>query len=113
MMKRNANLSDGCIHGEIFSKSHQIKPKSDWIYHFLIDLDPIGRPFGSKINRKMLNTIQFPVDLRRYRKYLSVYIIIHRIIPDPCRNSKADIMYIYIEYFGNPFYPAMISINKY
>ena len=84
-MKRNANLSDGCIHGEIFSKSHQIKPKSDWIYHFLIDLDPIGRPFGSKINRKMVNTIWFQVDLIRLRKNFSVcardkIVALHRMV---------------------------------
>ena len=33
-------------HGEIFSKSCQIKPKSDCIYHFPIDLEPNGRPFA-------------------------------------------------------------------
>ena len=33
---------------EIFSKSYQIKPKSGYIYTFLIDLESNGRPFGSK-----------------------------------------------------------------
>ena len=33
---------------EIFLKSYQIKPKSECIYHFLIDLEPNGRPFGSR-----------------------------------------------------------------
>ena len=32
-------------HTEIF---FQIKPKSDCVYHFQIDLEPKGRPFGSK-----------------------------------------------------------------
>ena len=35
-------------HREIFSKSYCIKLKSDCIYHFPIDLEPNGRPFGSK-----------------------------------------------------------------
>ena len=35
-------------HGEIVSKSHLIKPKSDCTYHFPIKLEPNGRPFGSK-----------------------------------------------------------------
>ena len=29
-------------------KSYQINPKSDCIYHFPVDLEPKGRPFGSK-----------------------------------------------------------------
>ena len=29
---------------EIFSRSYQIKPKSDCIYHFPIDMDSNGRP---------------------------------------------------------------------
>ena len=33
-------------HREIFSKSYQIKPKSDSIYHFSIQLEPNGRPFA-------------------------------------------------------------------
>ena len=33
-------------HREIFSKSYQIKPKSDCIYHFPIDLEPNGCPFA-------------------------------------------------------------------
>ena len=36
------------IHREIFSKSYHIKPKLDCIYHFPIDLEPDGCPFGSK-----------------------------------------------------------------
>ena len=32
-----------------FSKSYQVNPKSDCIYHFPIDLEPNGRPFGSKV----------------------------------------------------------------
>ena len=36
-------------HREVFSKSCYIKPKSPCIYHFPIDLEPIGHcPFGSK-----------------------------------------------------------------
>ena len=35
-------------HREVFSKSYQMKPKSDCIYHFSIDLEWNGRPFGSK-----------------------------------------------------------------
>ena len=36
------NIPDGhdVTHREIFSKSHQINPKSDCIYHAPIDLDP-------------------------------------------------------------------------
>ena len=39
---------------EIFSKFYQIKPKSGCIYHFPIDLDPNGGPFGSKSIGKWL-----------------------------------------------------------
>ena len=35
-------------HREIISKSYQINPISDCIYHALIDMDLNGRPFGSK-----------------------------------------------------------------
>ena len=35
-------------HREIFSKFYQIDPILDCIYHFLIDLEPDGRPFESK-----------------------------------------------------------------
>ena len=35
-------------HRDIFSKCYQIKPKSDCIYHFPIDLETNGRPFGYK-----------------------------------------------------------------
>ena len=35
-------------HRGIFSKYYQTKLKSDCIYHFPIDLEPNGRPFGSK-----------------------------------------------------------------
>ena len=35
-------------HREFFLKSYEIKPKSDCSYHFPIDLEPNGRPFGSK-----------------------------------------------------------------
>ena len=35
-------------HREIVSKPYQIKPKSDCIYHFPIDLELNGRAFGSK-----------------------------------------------------------------
>ena len=35
-------------HKEIFLKSYQIKPKSDCIYHFPIDLETKGPLFGSK-----------------------------------------------------------------
>ena len=35
-------------HGEMFSKSYYIKPESDCINHFLVDLEQNGRPFGSK-----------------------------------------------------------------
>ena len=37
-----------CTRGEIFSKFYQMKPKSDCIYHFSIDLEPNGRPVVSK-----------------------------------------------------------------
>ena len=37
----------GAAHREIFLKSYQIKPKSECIYHFPIDLELNGRPFGS------------------------------------------------------------------
>ena len=33
---------------EIFSKQYYINPKSDCIYHFPVDLNSSGRPFGSK-----------------------------------------------------------------
>ena len=36
------------IHREIFSKSYKIKPKSECIYNFPIDLELNGRSFGSK-----------------------------------------------------------------
>ena len=36
-------------HRELFLKSYLTKLKSDCIYHFQIDLEPIGRPFGSKL----------------------------------------------------------------
>ena len=39
-------------HREIFLKSYQIKPISDCIYHFPIDLEPNRRPFCSKSIRK-------------------------------------------------------------
>ena len=35
-------------HREIVSKPYQIKPKSDCIYHFTIDLEQNGGPFGFK-----------------------------------------------------------------
>ena len=61
-----------CTHAEIFSKSYCINPKSDCIYHF-------PDWFGSKqtsvwiqINRKMVNTIWFRVDLIRFQKDFSV-----------------------------------------
>ena len=34
---------------EIFFKYYQINLKSDYIYHFPVDLAPRGRPFGSKL----------------------------------------------------------------
>ena len=37
---------------EIFSKSYQFKPKSDFIYYFPIHLKPNGRPFVAKLIRK-------------------------------------------------------------
>ena len=38
-----------CVHTEtFFSKCNSIKPKSDCIYHFPIDLEPNRRPLGSK-----------------------------------------------------------------
>ena len=33
---------------EFFSESYWIDSESDCIYHFPIDLEPNGRPFGSK-----------------------------------------------------------------
>ena len=36
---RDDSLSDDCTHRYIFSKSYQITPKSDCIYHFRIDLE--------------------------------------------------------------------------
>ena len=42
-------IYDMCYtHREIFSKSYQIKPKSDWIYHLPTDLEQDGRPLCSK-----------------------------------------------------------------
>ena len=35
-------------HRKFFSISYSIKPNSDCIYHFSIDLEPNGRPFVSK-----------------------------------------------------------------
>ena len=35
-------------HREIFPKFYQIKPKSDWIYHFQINFEPNEHPFRSK-----------------------------------------------------------------
>jgi len=32
----------------MFSESYYINPKSDSMYHFLGNLDPNGRPLGSK-----------------------------------------------------------------
>ena len=40
-------------HREIFSKSYQINLKSDCIYHAPIDLNPNGRPLGSKSIEKL------------------------------------------------------------
>ena len=37
-----------CTHREIFTKSYQIKQKTDFIYNFLINLEPNGRLLGSK-----------------------------------------------------------------
>ena len=63
LMHANQDISGACTlwgHGEnrpnifctkrreIFSKSHQIKPKSDCIYYAPIDLEPTRSPFGSK-----------------------------------------------------------------
>ena len=39
-------------HRESFSKSYWINLKSDCIYHFPVNLDPNGRPFGSKSTGK-------------------------------------------------------------
>ena len=48
-MKRQIEMKLQSAHREIFSKSNEIKPKSDCIYHFPIDLKPNGqRPFGFK-----------------------------------------------------------------
>ena len=38
-----------CTRREIFSKSYEIKPKSDCIYHAPIDSEPDGIPFGLKL----------------------------------------------------------------
>ena len=43
------NVNDlASAHSEIFSKFYQIKPKSNFIYLFPIDLEPNRRSFGSK-----------------------------------------------------------------
>ena len=49
-------------------KSYQIKPKSDCIYHFPIDLEPNGRLFGYEFIGKLLYIILFRFDLSRFRK---------------------------------------------
>ena len=41
-------------HRENFLESCQFKPKSDCIYHFPIELDLNGRPFGSKMENTTL-----------------------------------------------------------
>ena len=61
-----------CTHREFFSKSYWLKPKSDCIYYFPIDLEPNGRPFGSKSMSKLVDTILFRFDLTWFRKNFSV-----------------------------------------
>ena len=64
-------------HKKIFSKSYLINPKSDCIYHFPIDLEHKRTcPFLFQINRKMVNTIWFRVDLIRFRKDFSAYTLL-------------------------------------
>ena len=66
----------------MFSKFYYIKPKSDCIYHYPIDLEPngsksIGEIFGTKrfqINRCMVNRIWFQFDLIRFQKDVSVCV---------------------------------------
>ena len=57
-------------HREIFSKSYQIKPKSDCIYHFPIDLEQQTNSvrFLCQINLKTIITVKFRLDLIRFRE---------------------------------------------
>ena len=48
MMPRGISRAGMALLTEIFSKSYEMKPKSDCIYHFPSDLDPNGRPFGDQ-----------------------------------------------------------------
>jgi len=84
-------ISRDTIHREIFSKSYWIKPKSDCIYHFPIDLEPNGRPIDSepnrttlwfRINLKMVNTIWFLFDLIRFGEDFYV-----RTVPRVCNDQ--------------------------
>ena len=71
-------------HGEIFSKSYWIEPKSDYIYHFRIYLE-----FGTKrthgwfqINRKMVNTICFRFNSIRFIcVYYSMSVFYEESVP--------------------------------
>ena len=64
-------------HRENFSKFYQINPKSDCFYHAPIDLEHKRTcPFVFQINRKMINTIWFRIDLTRLRKVFSVCMLL-------------------------------------
>ena len=54
-----SRVTNVAAHREIFSKSCQTKPKSDCIYHVLIDLEQQTDAVRSlfQINQKMVNTI--------------------------------------------------------
>ena len=61
------------LHAEkSFSNSYWIKPDSDCIYHYTIDLEPNGRPIGFKSIGKMVNTIWFRFDSIRFQKDFTV-----------------------------------------
>ena len=79
---------------EIFFESCSVNLKSDCIYHFPIDLDPCGSPFGSESitlqwknieviqNRgyhKRLRLIEVDTKDERYKKHLIniIYLLIH------------------------------------
>jgi len=48
----SSSYQERLTHREIFWESCWLKPKSDCIYRFPVDLDPYGSPFGSKSNGK-------------------------------------------------------------
>ena len=55
-------------HFQILLKQPEIRLYFTW-FGFIIDLEPNRGQFGSKINRKMVNTIRSRFDLTRFQKY--------------------------------------------